>query len=280
MKPHRDPHIQQVYQPQTGGLGWVPVFCIRYLTDAMDRSRPLRLADAQNGQLCVSPPFNLEVGQSCRLLFYCNDPLFNIWVDAEVCIPPPPFADWAAKRGLQLLGQGRFVLEDYLEAVAGSLHRFFQGFEQYQMFSREDCRLMATMAGTRELQKSEILYQTGQYTADQKDLYFMTGGAVKVFKHDPANPRDNIAAINVGQMIGEVSMVIDQPHTASIAALTHAWLIQFSRSGIHQLENSQAALFIKLFKLIAQTLVRRLVHTTTRWKQDEEEGPATGPAPV
>ena len=52
--------------------------------------------------------------------------------------------------------------------------------------------------------------------------------------------------------------------------LADAWLIQFSRSGLRRLEEDHPRLFIKIYKLITETLVRRLARTTARWKNYDE----------
>lgn len=248
----------------------VPVFCVRYEEEGMSRSKPLRIAGVASNTICTGRPFALQSGCECRVLLHCKAPSFSMWADAVVTDAPPPFAGDARFHRVRLLGQGKFQLEDYLDAVSEALFRFFGGFEQFEQFTGADCRELARVAGTRELVRGEILYQVGEHSPDENDLYLVTAGSLKAYKLDPGDPADNIAAITVGQFLGENTFVIDQPHTASIAALADAWLIQFSRSGLRRLEEDHPRLFIKIYKLITETLVRRLARTTARWKNYDE----------
>ncbi len=250
----------------TGVSSPVPIFCARYQAEHMERSKPLRITAVANNSICTGRPFQLEHDQECRVLLYCNAPHVNMWTDAVVTNGPPPFEADQRFKGVRLLGQGKFQLYDYLEAVSGALFNFFQAYEQYQHFTLDDCEALARLTGTRELQRGEMLYQVGQHSPDENDLYLVTAGCMKAYKLDPNDPDDNIAAITAGHFLGENTFVIDQPHTASISALVNAWLMQFSRSGLRHLEISHPRLFIKMYKLIAETLVRRLARTTARWK--------------
>ncbi len=248
----------------------VPIFCVRYEAEGMERSKPLRIAGVTGSTICTGRPFALQPGCECRVLLHCKAPSFSMWADAVVADAPPPFAGDARFHGVRLLGQGKFQLEDYLEAVSEALLRFFGSFEQFEQFTRDDCRELARVSGTRELVRGEILYRVAEQSPDENDLFLVTAGSLKAYKLDPGDPADNIAAITIGQFLGENSFVIDQPHTASIAALVDAWLIQFSRSGLRNLEVDHPRLFIKVYKLITETLVRRLARTTARWKKYDE----------
>jgi CRP-like cAMP-binding protein len=255
---HRDP----VNAPAA-----VPLFCVRYESEGMERTKPLRTTSVAGSTICTGRPFALEMDCECRVLLHCKAPSFSMWADAVVTDAPPPFEGDERFRGVRLLGQGKFQLEDYLDAVSEALSRFFGNFEQFEHFTRDDCRALARVAGTRQLVRGEALYHVGEQSPDENDLFLVTAGSLKAYKLDPGDPADNIAAITVGQLLGENSFVIDQPHTASIAALVDAWLIQFSRSGLRHLEIEQPRLFIKMYKLITETLVRRLARTTARWKK-------------
>ncbi len=248
----------------------VPVFCVRYEAEGMARSKPLRIAGVANSTICTGRPFALQTGCECRVLLHCKGPSFSMWADAVVADAPAPFAGDVRFHGVRLLGQGKIQLEDYLDAVSEALLRFFGSFEQFEHFTSDDCRELARVTGTRELVRGEILYHVGEHSPDENDLYLVTAGSLKAYKLDPGDPADNIAAITVGHFLGENTFVIDQPHTASIAALVDSWLIQFSRSGLRRLEERDPQLFIKIYKLITETLVRRLTRTTARWKKYDE----------
>ena len=261
---------KRLEEAQRLGTAKPPVFCIRYQTEGMDRTPPLRIVQIRDNRICAGRPCDLENGQSCRLLLYCNDPNLSIWVDAEVTDPLPPFDSNQNFRGIHVVGQGRFLIHDYLEAVGESMRRFFLTFEQYQHLESGDCFDLARIAGTRELEKSEVLYKVGEKSPDENDLYIVTGGNLKAYKSDPTDPTDNIAALSIGQFAGEMRIIVaDRPHSASVAAVDHSWLIQFSRTGFWRFEADQPKLFIKIYKLIAETVVRRLARTTARWKKYE-----------
>lgn len=248
----------------------VPVFCLRYQSDGMERSKPLRIVSMSGATVCVGRPFELVAEQPCRVLLYCKNPQLSMWADAVVTEPPVPFETNSRFHGMRLLSQGKFQLQDYIEAVAQAFFSFFQSFEQYRHFTLDDCTVLARLAGTRELQRGEVLYTVGEHSPDENDLYLVTAGSMKAYKRDPKDPADNIAGIGAGEFLGENSFVLEQPHTASISALVDAWLIQFSRSGLRHLECTHPQIFIKMYKLIAETLVRRLARTTARWKKYDQ----------
>ena len=200
----------------------VPVFCVRYEAEGMQRSKPLRTTGVANSIICTGRPFALETGCECRVLLHCKAPSFSTWADAVVTDAPPTFAGDARFHGVRLVGQGKFQLEDYLDAVSAALLRFFGSVEQFEHFTGDDCRELARVAGTRELVRGETLYRVAEHSPDENDLYLVTAGSLTAYKLDPDDPADNIAAISVGQFLGENTFVIDQPHTASIAALVDA----------------------------------------------------------
>ena len=245
----------------------VPVFCLRYQSEKMERSKPLRIVAVSGATVCAGRPFELSEDEPCRVLLYCKNPALSMWADAVVTKPPAPFETNSRFHGVRLLSQGKFQLQDYIEAVARAFFNFLQSFEQYSHFTLDDCAVLARLAGTRELQRGEVLYTVGEHSPDENDLYLVTAGSMKAYKRDPKDPADNIAGIGTGEFLGENTFVLEQPHTASITALVDAWLIQFSRSGLRYLECTHPQIFIKMYKLIAETLVRRLARTTARWKK-------------
>lgn len=114
---------------------------------------------------------------------------------------------------------------------------------------------------TRAFEKNERLIGQGE-TA--QGLYFLASGEVAVVRHEGTEPFV-IATLGAGDTVGEVSLVLRRPSTASVVAVHPTITLFLPRSSFMALVREQPLLLAQLYELA----VKRDEETTEFVSQDE-----------
>jgi CRP-like cAMP-binding protein len=102
----------------------------------------------------------------------------------------------------------------------------------------------------RELAPGAVLIEEGERSGR---LFVLAAGTLEVHRGDVAFA----TASEPGAVFGEMSVLLDLPHTASVRALTPAWVYVIEQAAAFLAAHPDAAL------PIATLLARRLQHATT-----------------
>ena len=240
----------------------------------------IRLTRQDGAAAVKAGPVNLsETGLCLRL---AQEPTLGELVDLEIQLDPqaPPIAArgkvvWVRLHqmsswyycGVGFIDLGpKYIrqIQDYVNDGAQWLVDFLFEFPLFADFSQEDCRQLLQITTLRQLNKNEILYEDGVQDADLQGLFIVHSGLLRIFKgHDP-NPRKQLAVVSAGQIFGEVTLVTDQEHTASVMAVNPSCLIQINKIGFLAVREKNPQLGLKVMEMVAKSLVARLGRTTKK----------------
>jgi len=89
-------------------------------------------------------------------------------------------------------------------------------------------------------------------------MYLVLKGEARVLRRNPKGENVEVAAVRPGETMGEISLLLDKPHTATVIAKTPLEVLLLTKSRLQELkrDNPQAAL--RLFEILAFTLARHL----------------------
>ena len=157
----------------------------------------------------------------------------------------------------------RQLIIEYVEQGAIWLLEFLSEFPLFSELSHEDCQQLLHIITLRDLAKNEVLYRAGESDTDLHGLFIIHTGLVNIYKSPKIKPDSQLATVSAGQIFGESSLVIDQPHTATVVAVNNSRLIQISKAGFIALKKKNPALGLKIMEIVARALVNRLGRTTS-----------------
>jgi len=155
-------------------------------------------------------------------------------------------------------------IRTYVERGGESLLNFLSEFPHFADFSQEDCRQLLQITTLRELEKGEILYQENTDDVDLQGLFIVESGLLNIYKGRKPRPERQLAAVSPGQIFGETTLILDQPHSATIAAVIPSRLIQIHKLGFHLMRSKNPSLALKIMEVAARALAIRLGRTTKR----------------
>ncbi|WP_293450413.1 cyclic nucleotide-binding domain-containing protein [Planktotalea sp.] len=109
------------------------------------------------------------------------------------------------------------------------------------------------------LEAGDILIEQG---AKSEEIYFFTVGKLLVSITKPDGVSKTVAKIKAGSLIGEFAHYRGQTRSANIIAQGSAQLIRLDMKRIAEADQKDLRATVKLHKLIARHMARRLTETT------------------
>jgi CRP/FNR family cyclic AMP-dependent transcriptional regulator len=119
-------------------------------------------------------------------------------------------------------------------------------FEQAQQLGNATVPV-AAKAGT-------LVFREGERS---EGLLILSEGKVEVFR-EVAGAAKHIASIEAPTVLGEMGLLLDRGHTASIRAVTDCEFMLLTRTQVQRLLESDSLAAYKLMATIAEVLARRL----------------------
>jgi CRP-like cAMP-binding protein len=116
--------------------------------------------------------------------------------------------------------------------------------------------------------RDEILLQKGD---EAHKLYFITKGAVRVLLTDDSDEEMELIEVGEGEMLGEVSMVINEPHSATVTASEPTEVITIDRKSLFELMSKSPEFASQLWHRLAHSLSNRLRHSNIRYLSEVRE---------
>jgi CRP-like cAMP-binding protein len=117
--------------------------------------------------------------------------------------------------------------------------------------------------GEREFYvKDDVLFNEG---TKERDLFLILQGRAAITMSNHSNEVVGVAEAGVGETLGEVSMLIDAPHSASVIAMEPMEVLRFSRRTLAALMANDPELAARLWHRLAQSLGNRLRNSNARY---------------
>jgi len=228
------------------------------------RGWPVNLSETGT---CVRCPVSWAVGESVELEIKLGQdgPRMSVrgrivWVRADgvnnVFYMGVGFVDLAGEQLEQIRAYAKWGAEDLL--------RFMSEFPVFEGFSEDDCRALLRILTLRRLERKEILYQEGKNDLDMQGLFIVQSGLLNIFKGPVPRREKQLGMVSPGQIFGEITLIVDQPHTATVMAVNESNLVQVNKVGFRLLRNEQPALALKIMDVVARALISRLGRTTRK----------------
>ncbi len=124
--------------------------------------------------------------------------------------------------------------------------------------SSSDVQTIAPFFQTYQLAAGTDIYEEGDMEAF---LLLIVSGSVNVCKDYGMPSEKVIVSLGAGETVGEISVIDEQPRSASVVANTEAVLYALPRRNLVEMCNSSNSLWSKLIFNIAVSLCARLRHT-------------------
>ncbi len=107
-------------------------------------------------------------------------------------------------------------------------------------------------------------YRAGEamFLADEPStgMYLILKGEASVVRRDPHSGGNvEIALVGVGQTLGEVSLLLNQAHSATVYAKTDVEALLLTHSRLEDLRREDSELALRLYEILAYTLAGHLM---------------------
>jgi len=136
------------------------------------------------------------------------------------------------------------------------------GIPFFSDLPRQQVETLLSLCGRAYFAKDDILLEKG---SDQHMLYIITKGTVRVALTDGAGRETALVDVGEGEMLGEVALASDAPHSATVVALEPTEVITLKRSALYSLMKQSPELAMQLWQRLAQALGDRLRDSNVRY---------------
>ncbi len=110
--------------------------------------------------------------------------------------------------------------------------------------------------------KDEVVITEG---SKEHALFVITKGRVRITLGNDSEESMELIDLGVGETLGEVSLLIDAPHSATVTALEPTEVITFTRRSLDALMTEHPELAAEVWHRLAQSLSGRLRHSNERY---------------
>lgn len=124
------------------------------------------------------------------------------------------------------------------------------------------------MSRRRFIAKDEVLISQG---SQAHDLFLILRGRAKITMSNQSDEVVRVAEAGPGETVGEVSLLIDAPHSASVIAIEPMDVILITRHGLASMMASDPELAARLWHRLAQMLGDRLRDSNVRYLNQASE---------
>lgn len=89
-------------------------------------------------------------------------------------------------------------------------------------------------------------------------MYLLLSGEAKVMKRQPDGQSVEVATVRAGETLGEISLLLEKPHTATVIAKSELETVLMTRNRLNELKKNNPELALKIYEALADTLARHL----------------------
>ena len=145
-----------------------------------------------------------------------------------------------------------------------TIQSILQKVPLFSLLSTEMLRELVQKGETLSFAPHDMVCHEGDVTST---MYVILDGRVRVFKNDGAGHDVEIATLQTGEFFGEMSLLDNEPRSASVACVTACHLFALAREAFMELLfNAESA---TISYSIFTALVKRIRTTTERYFEEE-----------
>jgi CRP-like cAMP-binding protein len=90
-------------------------------------------------------------------------------------------------------------------------------------------------------------------------LYLILSGSAQVFRAGRGDTPKALGTLGPFRSFGEISILVDLPRTATVVASTPLRCVKLTRTQLGLVEEKEAKLAVRLYRLVAESLARSLL---------------------
>lgn len=125
----------------------------------------------------------------------------------------------------------------------------------FKDFSRQEIEQLVHYMHGYKAPKGAILFQEGEHDSY---LIIITSGKAKILKDDGLGEMKEIAIVRKGATIGEMSVIDDFPHSATVITIEDSEIALITKANLKNIANKYPSLGVKLLWQIAWQLSSRV----------------------
>ena len=139
----------------------------------------------------------------------------------------------------------------------------------FQGLSELESAVLFGIADQQSVRQGATLFGEG----DPGDsLYVLLEGTVEVLKRDSTGTQQTLARLGRGAVIGEMSLISEEPRSASVLAVSELKLLRIPCSRFHRLLNEDNIPALKVVHNLAQVLSKRLALSSVKMVEVLDRG--------
>ena len=142
-------------------------------------------------------------------------------------------------------------MKEYLKLIG-----FFNGFSNDEL---------DVVSGITEVISARTMEMVLRENEESKGLYFIVNGDFDVVKKIVGNKYKLLQRINRGDFFGEMSILNDETHSASVVCRNKGTLLFISKESFNEMSNSNTRFSLKIMKELASILAQRLRHMNLKY---------------
>jgi CRP-like cAMP-binding protein len=137
-----------------------------------------------------------------------------------------------------------------------------EGCALFRGLRRDDMQTLLESSELKFFAKDEVLIEAG---SREHNLFVILRGRARITVNSSDDEPTDLLEVDGGETLGEISLLIDAPHSATVTAVEPMAVLQFTRLSLASIMSIRPDLAARLWHRLAQSLGSRLRDTNMRY---------------
>jgi CRP/FNR family transcriptional regulator/CRP/FNR family cyclic AMP-dependent transcriptional regulator len=140
--------------------------------------------------------------------------------------------------------------------------KYLKLIEFFYSFTDEELEVVSRITEVISCREMEMIIKENE---SSKGLYFIVSGDFDVVKNIGGNKYKRLQRLNRGDFFGEMSILNDEKHSASVICRSNGTLLFISKNAFAEMSDTNSRFSLKIMKELASILARRLRHMNMKY---------------